>query len=129
MTLDLRRATAAQLAAAYRSGECTALATATALLDAIEGEEERLGAWLHVRREAALGEARAADARFAAARGDGAALAALPPLLGVPVALKDLVNLEGTPTTSGSKILEGYNSPYDATIAARLRAEIGRAHV
>ena len=41
---------------------------------------------------------------------------------GIADALKDLVNLEGTPTTSGSKILEGYNSPYDATIAARLRA-------
>ena len=119
MSLDPRRATAAQLAAAYRSGESTALAATTALLKAIDGEEERLGAWLHVRRDAALGEARAADARFAAAGGDRAALAVLPPLLGVPVALKDLVNLEGTPTTSGSKILEGYISPY----------EIGRAHV
>ena len=49
------------------------------------------------------------------------ALDALPPLLGVPVGLKDLVNLEGTPTTAGSRILEGYVSPYDATIAARLK--------
>jgi len=122
MSLDPRRATAVQLAAAYRSGEVTSLATTTALLDAIEHEEAHLSAWLHLRRDAALGEASAADARFTAARGNAAALAALAPLLGVPIALKDLVNLEGTPTTAGSKILEGYISPYDATIAARLRA-------
>jgi aspartyl-tRNA(Asn)/glutamyl-tRNA(Gln) amidotransferase subunit A len=46
----------------------------------------------------------------------------LPPLFGVPVALKDLVNMIGTPTTAGSKILEGYVSPYDATIAVKLKA-------
>ena len=122
MSLDLRRATAVQLAAAYRSGETTSVAATALLFDAIEREEAHLGAWLHLRREAALAEAAVADARFATARGNSAALAALPPLLGVPVALKDLVNFEGSPTTSGSKILEGYISPYDATIAARLRA-------
>ena len=121
--LDLRRATAERLRSAYRTGEATAVAATEALFGAIDREDARLGAWLHLRRTEALAEAAAADARYATARGDGgAALDALPPLLGVPVALKDLVNLEGTPTTAGSKILEGYVSPYDATIAARLKA-------
>lgn len=118
----LRRATAAQLRGAYRRGEVSAVEVTTALYAAIDAEDARLGAWLHLRRDAALAEAAAADGRFITARSAGtAALDALPPLLGVPVAVKDLVNVTGTPTTAGSKILEGYVSPYDATIAERLK--------
>ena len=81
-----------------------------------------LNAWLSIDRERALGEADAADARLAAARSDGpAALAALPPLLGIPVALKDLVSVKGGQCTAGSRILEGYVAPYDAHITERLR--------
>ena len=118
----LRRATAAQLRGAYRRGEVSAVEVTIALYAAIDAEDARLGAWLHLRRDAALAEAAAADARFVTARSAGAAaLDALPPLLGVPIAVKDLVNVTGTPTTAGSKILEGYVSPYDATIAERLK--------
>ena len=60
-------------------------------------------------------------AACAAARGAGdEAVAALPPLLGIPVALKDLVVTKGRPSTAGSRILEGFVSPYDAHIAERL---------
>ena len=119
---SLRRATATELRAAFQSGAATSRAVTDELFAAIEREDGVLGAWLHLRHEEARAEADRADARYAAARAAGAAaLNALPPLLGVPVALKDLVNLTGTPTTAGSRILEGYISPYDATIAARLR--------
>jgi aspartyl-tRNA(Asn)/glutamyl-tRNA(Gln) amidotransferase subunit A len=119
---SLRRATAAELRGAFQSGAATSRAVTDELFAAIEGEDGVLGAWLHLRHEEARAEADRADARYATARAAGAAaLNELPPLLGVPVALKDLVNLTGTPTTAGSRILEGYVSPYDATIAARLK--------
>ncbi len=64
----------------------------------------------------------AADARLAAARAEGpAAVDALHPLLGIPVALKDLISVEGGQCTAGSRILEGYIAPYDAHITERLR--------
>ena len=69
-----------------------------------------------------MAEADTADGRIAAARADGAAAtAALPPLAGIPVALKDLVSVKGGQCTAGSKILEGYRAPYDAHITERLR--------
>ena len=83
-----------------------------AYLDRIAAEDGELGAYLHVDPEAAL--ARAAEIDAAGAAGTG--------LAGVPVALKDVVVTEGVPTTSGSKILEGWRPPYDATVAARLKA-------
>src|SRR4029453_15991426 len=70
-----------------------------------------LGAYLHVDPEAAL--ARAAEIDAAGTRGG---------LSGVPIALKDVVVTEGVPPPSGSKTLEGWRPPYDATVVARLRA-------
>jgi aspartyl-tRNA(Asn)/glutamyl-tRNA(Gln) amidotransferase subunit A len=81
-----------------------------------------LHAWLTLDDERAMDEARAADARLAAARGEGdGAVDALHPLLGIPVALKDLVSVEGGQCTAGSRILEGYRAPFDAHITERLR--------
>ena len=123
MSAALRRATATQLRAGYQSGAFTPLEVVDALLGAITEEDAALGAWLHIRTGEVRAEAEQAGATYVAARTNGeAAVRALPPLLGVPVALKDLVNMIGTPTTAGSKILEGYISPYDATIAAKLKA-------
>ena len=123
MSADLRRAGAAQLRSGYRAGHFTATEVVEQLLAAVAREDAVLGAWLHLRGDEVRREAAAVDATYAAARSAGSeALDALPTLLGVPVALKDLVNMVGTPTTAGSKILEGYVSPYDATIAAKLKA-------
>ena len=72
-------------------------------------------AFLHVDTEGALAAARAVDAE----RRRGRAPAS--PLAGVPLALKDVLTTEGMPTTCGSKILEGWLPPYDATVTARLR--------
>ena len=69
-----------------------------------------------------MAEADEADARLAAARDQGGrAVDALHPLLGIPVALKDLVSLRGGQCTAGSRILEGYRAPFDAHVTERLR--------
>jgi aspartyl-tRNA(Asn)/glutamyl-tRNA(Gln) amidotransferase subunit A len=75
---------------------------------------QQLGAFLHVDSDAALQAARAADARRAAGESG--------PLLGVPLAHKDIFVTADQPTTAGSKMLAGYRSPFDATVIARLKA-------
>ena len=85
-----------------------------ALLERSEKLEPTLNSLTWFSKEAALAEARAADA--ARAKGDAR------PLLGVPIAIKDLLNVKGQPCTAGSNILKGYTAPYDATVIARLRA-------
>jgi aspartyl-tRNA(Asn)/glutamyl-tRNA(Gln) amidotransferase subunit A len=100
-----------QLAGALRRREVSAVDVATHFLGRIEAQAG-LGAFLATDREATLAQARAADARLAA--GDTA------PLLGVPVAHKDIFVTRDFPTTAGSKMLEGYRSPFDATVVDRL---------
>ena len=112
---DLTTLDVASLQAALEKGEAGAVEVTRAYLDRITAEDPRLGAYLYVDSENAIATATAVDE--ARARGEE-----LGPLAGVPVALKDLVVTEGVPTTSGSKILEGWHPPYDATIAARLKA-------
>jgi aspartyl-tRNA(Asn)/glutamyl-tRNA(Gln) amidotransferase subunit A len=119
---DPTRLHAHEMAALLRSGETTSRELAEAHLDAAERDNRGLNAWLSIDRERALDEADAADARLAATNAEGpAAVAATHPLLGVPIALKDLVSLAGGQCTAGSRILEGYRSPYDAHITERLR--------
>ena len=111
-----------EMAALLRAGETTARELAEIHLAAAERENHALNAWLSIDRVGALESAEAADTRLASARGEGPpALAALPPLLGVPVALKDLISVAGGQCTAGSRILEGYIAPYDAHITERLR--------
>ncbi|WP_299958434.1 Asp-tRNA(Asn)/Glu-tRNA(Gln) amidotransferase subunit GatA [uncultured Modestobacter sp.] len=114
---DLTSADVAELSRLLSTGEVSAVEVTRAHLDRIAAQDGRLGAYLHVEDDAAIAAATAVDEARAA--GDE-----LGPLAGVPVALKDLVVTEGVPTTSGSKILEGWLPPYSATIATRL-AEAG----
>jgi aspartyl-tRNA(Asn)/glutamyl-tRNA(Gln) amidotransferase subunit A len=109
-TLDV-----AALQSALDAREVSAVEVTRAYLDRIAADDTRLGAYLHVDADAALASAAEVDG-VRAAGGELGALA------GVPVALKDVVVTEGVPTTSGSKILEGWRPPYDATVAARLKA-------
>ncbi|HKF85031.1 MAG TPA: amidase family protein, partial [Candidatus Limnocylindrales bacterium] len=110
------------LAARLRAGDTTSREITDAHLARAQRTDRGLHAWLTLDRDRALGEADAADARVAAARADGpAALEALHPLLGMPVALKDLVSVRGGQCTAGSRILEGYRAPFDAHITERLR--------
>jgi len=111
---DLTRRTAADLAAAVASGEVSALEVAQAHLDRIAKVDDKVNAFLHVDAEGALRAARAVDEKRA--RGER-----LGSLAGVPLALKDVFATHGIPTTCGSKILEGWLPPYDATVTRRLR--------
>ncbi|MFY8118326.1 MAG: Asp-tRNA(Asn)/Glu-tRNA(Gln) amidotransferase subunit GatA, partial [Roseateles sp.] len=84
------------------------------LLARVAVHDSRLGAFLHVDGPAALAAADAADARRAAGETS--------PLLGVPLAHKDIFVTQDMPTTAGSRMLNGYQSPFDATVVARLKA-------
>jgi len=112
---DLIRQSAATLAEAIAEGEVSAREVTQAHLDRIAEVDDRVHAFLHVDVEGALATADAVDARRAA--GD-----TLGPLAGVPLALKDILAMKGVPTTCGSRILEGWRPPYDATVVERLRA-------
>ncbi|WP_329567814.1 Asp-tRNA(Asn)/Glu-tRNA(Gln) amidotransferase subunit GatA [Kitasatospora sp. NBC_01266] len=111
---DLIKHTAAQTAAAIASGAVSAVEVAQAHLDRIDAVDKKVNAFLHVDTEGALAAARAVDAKRA--KGEE-----LGPLAGVPLALKDVFTTKGVPTTCGSKILEGWVPPYDATLTARLK--------
>src|SRR5687768_872142 len=119
---DPTRLLAHEMAARLRSGETSSRELTEAHLAAAERENRALNAWLAIDREGALQGAGAADARLTAARAEGPdAVEALHPLLGIPIALKDLISVEGGQCTAGSRILEGYIAPYDAHITERLR--------
>jgi len=122
---DLTRLRAHEMAAALRAGDVSARELLEASLARIRATDRPLHAWASLDEDGARDAAKAADRRLAAARGAGQeALAALPGLLGIPVALKDLVVTRGLPSTAGSRILGGFVGPYDAHIAERL-AEAG----
>jgi aspartyl-tRNA(Asn)/glutamyl-tRNA(Gln) amidotransferase subunit A len=103
------------LHAAYRRGETTPTAVVEEFLARIEGLDGRVGAYLTVMRDEALAAAREADVRYR--RGS-----TLGPLDGIPLAMKDNLCTRGARTTAGSRILERFVPPYDATVVARLKA-------
>jgi aspartyl-tRNA(Asn)/glutamyl-tRNA(Gln) amidotransferase subunit A len=95
--------------------ECSSEEIVRDLIDAIGRKDGTIGGYLSVDEAGALAEARAADE--ARARGASGRL------LGVPLAVKDVLNVRDQPCGCASRILQGYVSPYDATAIARLRAE------
>jgi aspartyl-tRNA(Asn)/glutamyl-tRNA(Gln) amidotransferase subunit A len=103
------------LSAALARREVSSEEVTRAVLSRIEATDGRLGAFLKVTPEPALAAARASDARRA--RGE-----ARSPLEGVPLGLKDLFLTRGVETTAGSRILEGFVPPFDASVVERLRA-------
>lgn len=114
MSADLRR-TAAQLAGDLADGSTTSVELTQASLDRIAAVDGEVHAFLALNAEQALGEAAAADERRAAG-------APASPLDGVPIAVKDVLATRGLATTCGSRILEGWVPPYDATVVERVRA-------
>ena len=122
MATELTSMTAAQMAEAIAAGEVSATEVTQAHLDRIEAVDDQVHAFLHVSAERALAAAAAVDAKRAAGEPLGL-------LGGVPVAVKDLFTTVDMPTTCGSRILEGWQPPYESTVTRRLREEIGRAHV
>ena len=112
---DLTRATAAVLGEALADKTISSVELTQAHLDRIAAVDGLVHSYLHVDPEGALAAARDVDDR----RSTGESLGAL---AGVPIAVKDVMATRGLPTTCGSKILEGWIPPYDATVVARLRA-------
>jgi aspartyl-tRNA(Asn)/glutamyl-tRNA(Gln) amidotransferase subunit A len=111
---DLVRLTAAETADVLARGEASALEVTEAHLARIEDVDASVRAFLHVDEDGARDAARRLDARRSAGERLG-------PLAGVPIALKDLIATEGLPTTCGSRVLEGWVPPYDATVTRRVR--------
>jgi aspartyl-tRNA(Asn)/glutamyl-tRNA(Gln) amidotransferase subunit A len=105
--------TLAELHDGIRSGSLKASNLAAAYFDRIEKVNPQLNVYLSLTRERALEQAARVDE--AAAKGDP-----IGPLAGVPVGIKDVLVMKGTPATAGSKILKDYHPPYDATAVRRL---------
>ncbi|MFC5338551.1 Asp-tRNA(Asn)/Glu-tRNA(Gln) amidotransferase subunit GatA [Leucobacter denitrificans] len=112
---ELIQLTAADLAAKLQAGDVSAEEATRAHLDRIAAVDGDLNAFLATNEEVSLEAARAIDARRAAGEELGE-------LAGVPLAVKDVLVTTDMPSTSGSKMLEGYRSPFDATSVAKARA-------
>lgn len=107
--------TLSQLRTEIEAGSTKATDLAAGYYDRIAAVNPRLNVYLSLTKERAFAQAERVDAL--AAKGDP-----LPPLAGIPVGIKDVVVMQGAPATAGSKILQGYRPPYDATAVARLEA-------
>jgi len=110
MASDLHDMGVAQLAAKLRDKEISAVEIAQHFLARMKAHAS-LGAFLATDETATLAQARAADARIGAGEST--------PLLGVPIAHKDIFATTDFPTTAGSKMLAGYRSPFDSTVTAK----------
>ena len=108
---DLHDLGVAQLAAKLAAGDVSSVEATQHFLNRIQ-QHSSLGAFLAINADVSLAQARAADARLAA--GERSAL------LGVPLAHKDVFVTRDFPTTAGSKMLENYRSPFDATVVRQL---------
>ncbi len=102
-----------QLRGALRQGETTSVAATQTMLDHIVDLDNDIQSYLTLTDELALEQAVEADRRIAAGEDS--------PLLGVPIAVKDIISVQGAPTTAGSKILEGFIPPYDAFVVQKLK--------
>ncbi len=115
MTMSLLRQSATELLRQLNAGGTTSTELTHAFLDQILKHDPQVKAFLRVDRQQALDRAAEIDRR----RGDGKPLGLL---AGLPVAIKDLLCTRGEVTTCGSRILEDFKPPYDATVIARLKA-------
>jgi len=112
---DLVKKNASELVSLLQSREISSVELTTEFLNRINATNGVVNSYLHVNDETALAAAAAVDA-------DRAAGKPLHPLAGLPIAVKDNLTTTDAPTTSGSKILEGWVPPYDATVVSKLRA-------
>jgi len=114
--LELYELTIHEAQEKLRQGEISAIELTESVLARIEAVDSEVDAYLTVQAEQALQMARLADERRATGEDN--------PLLGIPLGIKDAIITQGAPTTAGSKILEGFIPPFDATAVRKLR-ELG----
>lgn len=108
--MDLSRLSLNRASELLRRGDVSSVELTQAVLDRIEKVEPKVHAFVTLLRDRALQEAMAADKEKGSS-----------PLTGIPIAVKDIFCTEGVLTTCGSKILENFIPPYDATVVARLK--------
>ena len=114
---ELIKQTASQQRKALLNKEISAVELINEEYKRIENIDAQIGAFNSLCKEQALETAKKVDEKIA--KGE-----ALPPLAGIPLALKDNINLKGTKTTASSKILENFVSPYDATVSLKLKENL-----
>jgi aspartyl-tRNA(Asn)/glutamyl-tRNA(Gln) amidotransferase subunit A len=112
---ELTDLTLLEAAGALRAGDVSSIELTRACLDRIQSLDSQVRAFLTVTDDLALEQAKAADQRF-----NNRSAESLPLVLGIPIAIKDVLCVEGVPATCGSKILEGFRPPYSATSVDRL---------
>ncbi len=112
--MALENLTLEQAQTHLRAGGLSSVELTQAILDRIEAVDSQIHAYLTTSPEDALADARQADARRMAGEDN--------PLLGIPLAIKDVIHIQGVASTCGSRILEGFVPSFDATVIERLRA-------
>src|SRR6202522_3027963 len=115
ITMNWKQSSISEVQAAVRSAKPSATQLAELCFREIEASNPSINAYLAVSPERALRAAAAVD-QLAATGGP------LPALAGVPIGIKDVLVMKGSPATAGSRILEGYMPPYDATVVKKLEA-------
>lgn len=115
--MELLKKTAAEQRKALLSKEISAVELVSETFKQIENLDEKIGAYNSLTREQAIETARKVDEKIA--KGEQ-----LPLMAGIPLALKDNMNMIGSKTTASSKILENFVSPYDATVTKKLKENL-----
>ena len=113
--MELEQISIPEVRDAVAQARTTAAEWTRLFLDRIAKENPKVNAYLAVGQERALRQAAAIDELVTRGK-------PLPPLAGVPIGIKDVLVMRGLPSTAGSKILAGYQPPYDATVVSRLEA-------
>ena len=114
MSTSVHAMTVAELAAGLKNKEFSSVELAKLYLDRVEASQTDLNAFVSVTRDVALAAAAEADRQLAAGKGG--------PLTGVPIAHKDIFCTDGVLTTCGSRMLDNFIAPYDATVVTKLKA-------
>jgi aspartyl-tRNA(Asn)/glutamyl-tRNA(Gln) amidotransferase subunit A len=113
--MNWKQASIPDVRSAVSNAKPSATELAELCFEQIEAQNSAINAYLALSRERAVAAAAAVDQLVA----NGGSL---PPLAGVPIGIKDVLVMKGSPATAGSRILEGYHPPYDATVVKRLEA-------
>jgi len=112
--MDLQQTSATALLAQLSSGSCSSEQLTKACLEQVERVDPTIGAFLRIDPEQAIEQAQSIDRRRAAGEPLGQ-------LAGLPIAVKDILCTRGVPTTCGSRMLENFTPPYNATVIERLQ--------